>query len=102
MLQLSQTEADLSRRCRSYTLQGLSFREYLEMEGVATLQVLSLEDILNTHTVLAARIKSQIPVLKHFENYLHCGYYPFYKEEGDGFYQRLENVINTNCLLFFV
>ena len=37
MLQLSQTEADLSRRCRSYTLQGLSLREYLEMEGVATL-----------------------------------------------------------------
>lgn len=95
MLQLTQTEADLSRRCRSYTLQGLSFREYLAMEGVLTLSALSLEEILSTHTVLAARIKSQIPVLKHFENYLHCGYYPFYKEEGDGFHQRLENVINT-------
>ena len=36
-----------------------------------------------------------IILLKHFENYLRCGYYPFYKEEGDGFAQRLDNVVNT-------
>ena len=45
MLQLNETEADLSRRCRSYTLQGLSFREYLELEKVAQLPVLQVAQI---------------------------------------------------------
>ena len=34
--------ADLSRRHRSYTMEGLSFREYLKLEQVADLPVLSL------------------------------------------------------------
>ena len=29
---------DLSRRCRVYTMHGMSFREYLSLEGVANLQ----------------------------------------------------------------
>ena len=36
-----------------------------------------------------------MPVLKHFENYLEHGYYPFYKEEGDGFAGRLDTTIDT-------
>ena len=95
MLQLNETEADLSRRCRSYTLQGLSFREYLELEKVAQLPVLKFEEVLNNHTTIAARISNQFPVMKHFEDYITHGYYPFYKEEGDGFAERLENVVNT-------
>lgn len=95
MLQLNETEADLSRRCRSYTLQGLSFREYLELEKVAQLPVLKFEEVLNNHTTIATRLSNQLPVMKHFENYLAHGYYPFYRDEGDGFAERLENVVNT-------
>lgn len=95
MLQLSETQADLSRRCRPYTMQGLSFREYLELEGVAQLQPISLEEVLKNHSVIAAHITNQIPVLKYFEHYLDHGYYPFYKEEGDGFAIRLDNEVNS-------
>lgn len=95
MLQINEVEADLSRRCRSYTLQGLSFREYLELEQIVTLPVVSLDDLLQNHATIASRISNQYPILKYFENYLQCGYYPFYKEEGDGFAQRLDNVVNT-------
>ena len=95
MLQLNETEADLSRRCRTYTMQGLSFREYLKLEEVAQLSVLTLEDVLQKHMTIAAHISNQLPVMKHFESYLAHGYYPFYKEEGDGFPERLENVVNT-------
>ena len=95
MLQLSETQADLSRRCRPYTMQGLSFREYLELEGVAQLQPISLEEVLKKHSVIAAHITNQIPVLKYFEHYLDHGYYPFYKEEGDGFAIRLDNEVNS-------
>ena len=95
MLQLNETEADLSRRCRTYTMQGLSFREYLKLEEVAQLSVLTLEDVLQKHMTIAAHISNQLPVMKHFESYLAHGYYPFYKEEGDGFPERLDNVVNT-------
>ena len=95
MLQLTECEADLSRRCRVYTMQGLSFREYLELENIAKLAVIPFEDVLQKHATIAAHISNQLPVLKHFENYLEHGYYPFYKEEGDGFPERLDNTVNT-------
>ena len=94
MLQLSETEADLSRRCRMYTMQGLSFREFLEFEHIAQLSILSFEDILNNHPTIAAHITNQLPVQKYFEQYLNHGYYPFYKEEGDGFAARLEEEVD--------
>jgi predicted AAA+ superfamily ATPase len=96
MLKLEESlVADLSRRHRLYTLEGLSFREYLQLEGVATLPVLSLETILNNHFMEAAQITSKVKVLPHFERYVISGYYPFYREEGDGFADRLQQVIDT-------
>ena len=46
MLQLSKTDADLSRRCRVYVMQGMSFREYLEFEHIAQLDVIPFDEIL--------------------------------------------------------
>ena len=94
MLQLSETDADLSRRCRKYVIQGMSFREYLEFEHIAQLPVISLEQILNDHQAVAAHLTNQMPIQKYFEQYLDHGYYPFYKEEGDGFSARLEEEID--------
>lgn len=87
--------ADLSRRHRAYTMEGLSFREYLKLEQVADLPVLSLETILNNHFTEASQITSKVKVLQHFEKYIESGYYPFYREEGDGFFDRLQQVIDT-------
>ncbi len=50
---------------------------------------------MQNHTTIAGRLSNQIPVMKHFESYLSHGYYPFYKEEGDGFAERLEDVVNA-------
>ncbi|MBR6017943.1 MAG: AAA family ATPase [Paludibacteraceae bacterium] len=95
MLRIEHALGDLSRRCKEYTLRGLSFREYLKLEGVADWPVLSLEDILQHHPQLASKMTGQAKVLGHFENYLRHGYYPFYIEEGNGFDERLQRVINT-------
>ncbi len=96
MLKLEESmAADLSRRHRSYTMEGLSFREYLQVEQVADLPMLSLETILKNHFKEASKITSKVKVLHHFEKYLESGYYPFYREEGDGFFDRLQQVINT-------
>ena len=96
MLKLEeQLLGDLSRRHRQYTLEGLSFREYLELEQVARLPVLPMETVLKDHFTQASQITSKVKVLRHFEKYLESGYYPFFREEGDGFADRLQQVIDT-------
>ena len=87
--------ADLSRRHRLYTMEGLSFREYLQLEQVAELPVFQIEEILHNHFSMASQITSEVKVLHHFEKYVKMGYYPFYREEGDGFFDRLQQVIDT-------
>jgi len=96
MLRLEESlMGDLSRRVRQYTLEGLSFREYLALEQVVELPVLPLETVLNDHFMQASQITSEVKVLRYFEKYVQSGYYPFYREEGDGFADRLQQVIDT-------
>ena len=87
ILDIIDGEADLSRRVILFDMQGLSFREYLEMfHGIKT-PIRSLEDILNGKTEIEG-LQHPIPL---FNQYLHEGYYPFSKE---GFFQqRLQQVI---------
>ncbi|MBQ6079925.1 MAG: ATP-binding protein [Muribaculaceae bacterium] len=87
--------ADLSRRHRQYTLNGMSFREYLQLEDVASLPPLSLQDILDKHVEIAVQITSKTKVLQHFEEYVHHGFYPFYREDEEGFEDRLQQIIDT-------
>ena len=96
-LEISRQKYDLSRRCRVYTMQGLSFREYLKLEGVANLPVFSLEDIISNHIRLSAdiTITKNIKVLLYFERYIKEGYYPFYRDETTNYSDRLNQVIET-------
>lgn len=95
LLQIDFSVADLSRRCVFYTLQGLSFREYLEFEGKGSFPVFTLEEILRGHLTAAANVVSQITVIPLFEEYLRQGYYPFYKEAPVSYPLRLQQIITT-------
>lgn len=94
LLRLEGKGADLSRRRVTYDLAGLSFREYLQFEGVGDFPRVPLTDVLKGHEKIAARICGQVKVLKYFDRYRTNGFYPFYKE-GLGHYQdRLLEVVN--------
>lgn len=93
ILKLKSGDGDLSRRLRSYEMTGLSFREYLLFEGALDYNVIDLQDILKQHITIASDISDKIKVLPYFEKYLSNGYYPFYKEEGDGYLSRVQEVI---------
>lgn len=93
ILKLKAGDGDLSRRMRSYEMTGLSFREYMAFEGELQYRVISLEDLLNNHVTIASEIVSKVKILPAFESYLKEGYYPFYKEEGDGYLSRVQEVI---------
>ena len=69
MLKLDKGEGDLSRRVTMYTMNGLSFREYLMFENALQFDKLSLDDILNNHIQIATEIADKIHILPYFENY---------------------------------
>lgn len=90
MLEIDHSKADLSRRQTLYTLNFLSFREFLAFEGVLQMPALTLEEVLKNHVVKAMEITKEIKVMRYFEDYLRRGCYPFYKESGDDFLLRLD------------
>ena len=90
MLEIDHSKADLSRRQTLYTLNVLSFREFLAFEGVLQIPTLSLDDLLHNHVKKAMEIATKIKVLRYFDDYLRHGCYPFYKESGDDFLLRLD------------
>jgi len=93
MLAIEQSKADLSRRQTLYTMQGMSFREYLEFEAGLSLPALTLTELLERHVGCALDIVGKCRVLKAFDDYLVRGYYPFYKESGEDYLLRLREVV---------
>lgn len=93
MLAIENSVADLSRRQSLYTLNGLSFREYLDYEGIAKIPSVGLEELLMNHTKYALDVTSEIKVLRHFDLYLRKGYYPYYKEAGEDYLMRIGEVV---------
>ena len=96
MLEIDNSKSDLSRRQILYTLPGLSFREFLEFEGVLKMEPLPLEQILSLHQSVAMQVTSNIKVLTYFERYLRVGCFPFYKEtfSEDEYYGKIRAIIN--------
>ncbi len=80
--------ADLSRRLPIYEMQGLSFREYLNLFHGINAPVYSLDEILG-HKAVLPDIKHPLPL---FKDYLRRGYYPFGRDEE--FEMELLQVIN--------
>ena len=87
-------DADLSRRCIAYDIQGLSFREYLQFYKKLNFPATSLETILTAPQELCAAVNSACRPLEHFRHYLQFGYYPFYAKNKTNYYQVVEQVVN--------
>lgn len=89
ILDINKGASDLSRRTVMYQMQGLSFREYLELFHHIQMPVYSLTEIL-THGV---NLPEGFHPLPYFADYLKQGYYPFAKE--DDFRTRLQQIVNS-------
>ena len=88
VLDINKGASDLSRRAVMYQMQGLSFREYLQLFHHISINTYSLSDILQ-HKI---ELPKDFRPLVYFTNYLKSGYYPF-ALEGD-FDVRLQQIIN--------
>ncbi len=91
-IELRHSKGDLSRRVVYHELPGLSFREYLNFAGVVNLEPFILEDVFLNHVVLAERFRG-LTILKHFNDYLRHGFYPFFLEGTNTYLLKVNNVI---------
>lgn len=94
LLQILNAEADLSRRCVSYEMQGLSFREYLQLYHKISLPQCRFDDVLHRADDICEDVNGKCRPLEHFSEYLRSGYYPFRKENPNQYATRVENVVD--------
>jgi len=88
------SQADLSRRVVLYKMQGLSYREFLELKLDITLPKYNLKEILENSIDIIDNIEEKILPLEYFTEYLEYGYYPFYFKDKNSYLQLLNAVIN--------
>ena len=94
VMDISKGSADLSRRASTYLLPGLSFREYLYFHQNEKLPKITLPEIISKHHQIAPDLTEQLSIKKEFEKYLHHGYYPFFMEGLQHYFQKLQETLN--------
>jgi len=94
-LDIYRGEADLSRRAISYSLAGLSFREYLTFAQGVAFDPLTIEDIRSRHRDFSLSVLEKLQPLPVFRKYLKNGYLPIIAEGEAEYLPKLEQVINA-------
>jgi predicted AAA+ superfamily ATPase len=94
LLEIISILAKMSPPAVSYTMQGLSFREYLAMTQKLALPPLTLDDILQRHTEIERDIVAKVKPLKHFATYMQRGYYPFFRDGIQTYYSRIQDILS--------
>lgn len=94
-IELEHAKADLSRRALLYRMNGLSYREFLEIKLGLKLKSYSLEQIVTKHLDIAYELKKEFKPLEYWKEYLEYGFYPFYFQEASSYTIKLKETINT-------
>lgn len=94
LLNILEGDADLSRRCVSYDMQGLSFREFLKFYHNIDIRRYSLDEILNTPEDLCSEVLDKCQPLPLFNDYLKYGYFPFYNKNKENYYMLIEQIVS--------
>lgn len=95
LLIMDNAKVDLSRRQTTYTLYGMSFREYLVFSDIIHFDAIPLDNLLERHVQYAMQITKKTKIATQFEDYLYHGYYPFFREAGEDFPSRLREMISV-------
>jgi len=94
LLEIINSSADLSRRAIVFSMQGFSYREFLNFSFKKDLPSYSLSEILENHREIAMDILKILKPIQHFHTYLSGGYYPFFKENDKFYYRKIQSISN--------
>ncbi len=91
VMRLKDDNTELTGIVKSYNLRGFSFREYLNLQTGNDFEPYTIEDILENHEQIVRHILPRVSPLKYFPEYLHHGFYPFFREHRN----YSENLLKT-------
>ena len=85
VMRLKEENPELHGLVKVYSLEGFSFREYLNYKTGMNFSKLSLSDIVDNHVDICHEIVSKVKPLAFFGDYLRSGFYPYFLEEKNPF-----------------
>lgn len=91
VMRLKEENPELNGIVKSYNLRGFSFREYLNLQTGQQFEPYTLKDIQDHHAEITHAILSKVSPMKHFQDYIHHGFYPFFLEHRN----YSENLLKT-------
>ena len=92
VMRLKEANPELHGLVDVYSLEGFSFREYLNYKAGTTFPKYTLSDIISNHQQIATEIVSKIRPLAYFSDYLHHGFYPYIMNEKDVFSSMIKTI----------
>lgn len=98
VIKLKEANLHLRGVAHSYNLNGFSFREYLSIMKKVDLPIFDFDHIVANYKTLSKEIISIVDIEKHFIDYLHHGYYPFFLEKRN----YSENLLKTMNMMLEV
>ncbi|MEX0811744.1 MAG: AAA family ATPase [Chitinophagales bacterium] len=94
VLHIQDGNADLSRRAVMYNMEGLSFREFLNIETGQNFERISLAEMIKSHEQISKEIVKKVKPLAYFDEYLKYGHYPYYLENKNTYHRKLMNTVS--------
>ena len=91
VMRLKEENPELNGIVKSYNLRGFSFREYLNLQTGQQFEPYTLKNIQDHHEEITHAILSKVSPMKHFQDYIHHGFYPFFLEHRN----YSENLLKT-------
>jgi uncharacterized protein len=86
-------KGDLSRRLDEYPMKGLSFTEYIAYDSGEKLPSFSWDELHKNQFDIHDEYYEKYDLARKFNAYLKKGYYPYYKEAGNKYHDRVLSVI---------
>jgi predicted AAA+ superfamily ATPase len=98
VMRLHEENPELDGITRIYYLRGLSFREFIYLQNGCKFRAYTLDEILKDHQEIARNILQEVDPMSYFQDYLHHGFYPFYREKRNF----SENLLKTMNMMIEV
>jgi predicted AAA+ superfamily ATPase len=91
VMRLKDENPELNGIVKSYNMRGFSFREFLNLLTNNDFRPYTLEEILQDHERIVKQILPKVSPRRHFQDYIHHGFYPFFQEHRN----YSENLLKT-------
>ena len=104
VMRLKDENPELSGICRSYSLRGFSFREFLNIKAGTDIKPITLRELQNRHERIAKEVCACCNPLDYFDAYLHHGYYPFFLDKrnfSENLLKTMNMMIEVDVLLIY-